>query len=163
MGILTNTAVMTTIVMLIIGASTVLSFVLSFTGLPQAISSLLLGISSNRIVILLIINLILLIVGTFMDMAPALLIFTPIFLPVVKSLGMDSIQFGIMMIMNLAIGTITPPVGSVLFVGCSVAHLPVEDVMKKLIPYFLAVVAGLMLVTFVPAFSMWLPGVLGLL
>lgn len=163
MGILTSTAVMTTIVMLIIGASTVLSFVLSFTGLPQAISSLLLGISSNRIVILLIINLILLIVGTFMDMAPALLIFTPIFLPVVKSLGMDSIQFGIMMIMNLAIGTITPPVGSVLFVGCSVAHLPVEDVMKKLIPYFLAVVAGLMLVTFVPAFSMWLPGVLGLL
>ena len=98
-----------------------------------------------------------------MDMAPALLIFTPIFLPVVKSLGMDSIQFGIMMLMNLAIGTITPPVGSVLFVGCSVAHLPVEDVMKQLIPYFLAVVAGLLLVTFVPAFSMWLPGVLGLL
>ncbi len=163
MGILTDTAVMTTIVMLIIGASTVLSFVLSFTGLPQAISSLLLGISSNRIVILLIINLILLIVGTFMDMAPALLIFTPIFLPVVKSLGMDSIQFGIMMIMNLAIGTITPPVGSVLFVGCSVAHLPVEDVIKQLIPYFLAVVAGLLLVTFVPAFSMWLPGALGLL
>lgn len=163
MGILTDTAVMTTIVMLIIGASTVLSFVLSFTGLPQAISSLLLGISSNRIVILLIINLILLIVGTFMDMAPALLIFTPIFLPVVKSLGMDSIQFGIMMIMNLAIGTITPPVGSVLFVGCSVAHLPVEDVIKQLIPYFLAMVAGLLLVTFVPAFSMWLPGALGLL
>lgn len=163
MGILTDTAVMTTIVMLIIGASTVLSFVLSFTGLPQAISSLLLGISSNRIVILLIINLILLIVGTFMDMAPALLIFTPIFLPVVKSLGMDSIQFGIMMIMNLALGTITPPVGSVLFVGCSVAHLPVEDVIKQLIPYFLAVVAGLLLVTFVPAFSMWLPGALGLL
>lgn len=163
MGILTNTAVMTTIVMLIIGASTVLSFVLSFTGLPQAISNLLLGISDNKIVILLIINLVLLIVGTFMDMAPALLIFTPIFLPVVKSLGMDSIQFGIMMIMNLAIGTITPPVGSVLFVGCSVAHLPVEDVIKQLIPYFLAVVAGLLLVTFVPAFSMWLPGVLGLL
>lgn len=163
MGILTNTAVMTTIVMLIIGASTVLSFVLSFTGLPQAISNLLLGISENKIVILLIINLILLIVGTFMDMAPALLIFTPIFLPVVKSLGMDSIQFGIMMIMNLAIGTITPPVGSVLFVGCSVAHLPVEDVIKQLIPYFLVIVAGLLLVTFVPAFSMWLPGVLGLL
>lgn len=163
MGILTNTAVMTTIVMLIIGASSVLSFVLSFTGLPQAISNLMLGISDNKIVILLIINLILLIVGTFMDMAPALLIFTPIFLPVVKNLGMDPIQFGIMMIMNLAIGTITPPVGSVLFVGCSVAHLPVEDVMKQLIPYFLVVVAGLLLVTFIPAFSMWLPGVFGLL
>ena len=117
----------------------------------------------NKIVILLIINLILLIVGTFMDMAPALLIFTPIFLPVVKNLGMEPIQFGIMMSMNLAIGTITPPVGSVLFVGCSVAHLPVEDVIKQLLPYFLAIVAGLLLVTFVPAFSMWLPGVLGLL
>ncbi|MDY3918788.1 MAG: TRAP transporter large permease [Candidatus Limivivens sp.] len=163
MGILTDTAVMTTIVMLIIGASSVLSFVLSFTGLPQAISSLMLGISDNKIVILLIINLILLIVGTFMDMAPALLIFTPIFLPVVQSLGMSPIHFGIMMIMNLAIGTVTPPVGSVLFVGCSIAKLPVEDVMKKLLPFFLVIVAGLLLVTFIPALSMWLPGVLGLL
>ena len=154
---------MTTIVMLIIGASSVLSFVLSFTGLPQAISALLLSVSDNKIVILLIINLILLIVGTFMDMAPALLIFTPIFLPVIKNLGMDPIQFGAMIIMNLAIGTITPPVGSVQFVGFSVAKLPVEDVMEKLVPYFLAIVAGLLLVTFVPAFSMWLPGVLGLL
>lgn len=162
-GILTNTAVMTTIVMLIIGASSVLSFVLSFTGLPQAISTLMLGISDNKIVILLIINVILLIVGTFMDMAPALLIFTPIFLPVVQNLGMSPIHFGIMMIMNLAIGTITPPVGSVLFVGCSIAKLPVEDVMKKLLPYFLVIVAGLLFVTFVPALSMWLPGVLGLL
>lgn len=163
MGILTDTAVMTTIVMLIIGASSVLSFVLSFTGLPQAISTLMLGISDNKIVILLVINLILLIVGTFMDMAPALLIFTPIFLPVVTALGMSPIQFGIMMIMNLAIGTITPPVGSVLFVGCSTAHLPVEDVMKKLVPFFLVIVAGLLLVTFVPGLSMWLPDVLGLL
>ena len=153
--ILVDTAVMTTIVMLIIGASSVLSFVLSFTGLPQTISSLLLGISDNRIVILLIINITLLIVGTFMDMAPALLIFTPIFLPIVKSLGMDPIQFGVMIVMNLSIGTITPPVGNVLFVGCSVARLQVEDVMKKLLP--------LMFITFVPGFSMWLPGVLGLL
>lgn len=163
LGILTDTAVMTTIVMLIIGASSVLSFVLSFTGLPQAISTLLLGVSDNKIVILLVINLILLIVGTFMDMAPALLIFAPIFLPVVSSLGMDPIHFGIMMIMNLAIGTITPPVGSVLFVGCSVAHLPVEEVMKHLVPYFLAIIAGLLAVTFLPALSMWLPGILGLL
>lgn len=162
-GILTNTAVMTTIVMLIIGASSVLSFILSFTGLPQAISTLMLSISDNKIVILLIINVILLIVGTFMDMAPALLIFTPIFLPVVQNLGMSPVHFGIMMIMNLAIGTITPPVGSVLFVGCSIAKLPVEDVMKKLLPYFLVIVAGLLFVTFVPALSMWLPGVLGLL
>ncbi len=163
MGILTDTAVMTTIVMLIIGASSVLSFVLSFTGLPQAISSLMLGVSSNKIVLLLMINVILLIVGTFMDMAPALLIFTPIFLPVATALGMDPVHFGIMIIMNLSIGTITPPVGSVLFVGCSVAKLPVEDVMKQLIPFFLVIVAGLLMVTFIPALSTWLPGVLGLM
>ncbi|MBQ3407555.1 MAG: TRAP transporter large permease [Lachnospiraceae bacterium] len=160
--VLVNAGVTTTIIMLIIGASSVLSFVLSFTGLPQAISSVLMGISSNRIVILLIINVILLIVGTFMDMAPALLIFTPIFLPVAQSVGMSDIQFGIMMIMNLAIGTITPPVGSVLFVGCSVAGLKIEDVIRNLIPYFAAILVALLLVTFVPELSLWLPTVLGL-
>ena len=98
--------------MLIIGAPSVLSFVMSFTGLPQAISSVLLGVTNNKILLLLIINLILLIVGTFMDMAPALLIFTPIFMPIATSLGMDPVQFGVMMVMNLAIGTITPPVGN---------------------------------------------------
>ena len=162
-GILKETAVMTAIVMLIIGASSVLSFVLSFTGLPQAISAALLSLSSNKIVLLLIINLILLIVGTFMDMAPALLIFTPIFLPIIKTLGMDPIQFGVMMVMNLSIGTITPPVGSVLFVGCSVSKLKVEEVIKKLLPYFGVIVVALLLITFVPAFSLWLPGILGLL
>lgn len=161
--ILVDAAVMTTIVMLIIGASSVLSFVLSFTGLPQAISSLMLGVSDNKIVILLLINIILLIVGTFMDMAPALLIFTPIFLPVITNIGMDPIQFGVMMVMNLSIGTVTPPVGSVLFVGCSVAKLKVEDVVSKLIPYFAAILAALLFVTFVPAFSTWLPTVLGLM
>lgn len=161
--ILTDTAVMTTIVMLIIGASSVLSFVMSFTGLPQAISTFMLGISDNPIVILLIINLVLLIVGTFMDMAPALLIFTPIFLPIAKSLGMDPIHFGVMIVMNLSIGTITPPVGNVLFVGCSVANLGVESVMKKLMPFFLAILVALVLVTFIPEFSTWLPTVLGLM
>lgn len=161
--ILVDAAVMTTIVMLIIGASSVLSFVLSFTGLPQAISSLMLGVSDNKIVILLLINVILLIVGTFMDMAPALLIFTPIFLPVITNIGMDPIQFGVMMVMNLSIGTVTPPVGSVLFVGCSVAKLKVENVVSKLIPYFAAIVIALLFVTFVPAFSTWLPTVLGLM
>ena len=99
---------MTTIVMLIIGASSVLSFVMSFTGLPEAISALVLGISDNKIVILLILNIFLLFVGTFMDMAPALLIFTPIFMPIVSSFGMDPIHFGVMMVMNLSVGTITP-------------------------------------------------------
>lgn len=161
--ILTDTAVMTTIVMLIIGASSVLSFVMSFTGLPQAISNFMLSISDNPIVILLIINLVLLIVGTFMDMAPALLIFTPIFLPIATSLGMDPIHFGVMIVMNLSIGTITPPVGNVLFVGCSVANLGVESVMKKLMPFFLAILVALILVTFIPTFSTWLPTVLGLI
>lgn len=162
-AILVDTGVMTAVVMLIIGASSILSFVLSFTGLPQAISNLLLGISDNKIVILLIINLILLIVGTFMDMAPALLIFTPIFLPIATNLGMDPIQFGVMIVMNLSIGTVTPPVGSVLFVGCSVAKLQVEDVMKKLLPFFGAILVALLFVTFVPALSTWLPSVLGLM
>jgi tripartite ATP-independent transporter DctM subunit len=161
--LLVDTAVMTTIVMLIIGASSVLSFVMSFTGLPQAISNFMLGISDNKIILLLIINLVLLIVGTFMDMAPALLIFTPIFLPVATSLGMDPIQFGVMIVMNLSIGTITPPVGNVLFVGCSVAKLQVEDVMKRLLPYFGAIVAALLFITFIPAVSTWLPTILGLM
>jgi tripartite ATP-independent transporter DctM subunit len=157
-----NSGVMTTIIMLIIGASSVLSFVLSFTGLPQAISAALLSLSSNKIVILLIINIVLLIVGTFMDMAPALMIFTPIFLPVVTQLGVDPVQFGVMMIMNLSIGTITPPVGSVLFVGCSVAKLKVEDVFKHMIPYFAVIIVALLAVTFIPQLSLWLPSVLGL-
>lgn len=161
--ILVNTTTMTTIVMLVIGASSVLSFVLSFTGLPQAISNALLSVTDNKYILLLIINLILLIVGTFMDMAPALLIFTPIFLPVINSIGMDPVQFGVMMVMNLAIGTITPPVGSVLFVGCSVANLKVEKVVPRLIPYFGAIVIGLLLVTFIPALSLGLPGLFGML
>ena len=122
----------------------------------------MLNVSSNKIVILLIINIILLIVGTFMDMAPALLIFTPIFLPVARNVGMSDIQFGVMMIMNLAIGTITPPVGSVLFVGSSVAGLKIETVVRNLIPYFIAILIALLLVTFVPGLSLWLPGILNL-
>lgn len=161
--VLVSTATMTTIVMLIIGASSVLSFVLSFTGLPQAISNLMLGLTTNKVILLLLINIILLVVGTFMDMAPALLIFTPIFLPVAQSVGMDAIQFGVMIVMNLSIGTITPPVGSVLFVGCSVAELKVEEVIRRLLPYFAAICVSLLFVTFVPAVSTWLPTVLGLM
>lgn len=162
-GILMETGLMTTIVMLIIGASSVLSFVMSFTGLPEAISQMVLGISNNKYVILLILNMFLLIVGTFMDMAPALLIFTPIFLPIVQALGMTPVQFGVMIVMNLSVGTITPPVGNVLFIGCSVAKLEVEDVLKRLLPFFAAIFAALLFVTYVPAISLWLPSILGLL
>lgn len=161
--ILKEAGVMTTIVMLIIGASSVLSFVMSFTGLPAAISNMVLGISDNKIVILLILNIFLLIIGTFMDMAPALLIFTPIFLPIVTSFGMSPVQFGVMMVMNLSVGTITPPVGNVLFIGCSVAKLQVEDVMKKLLPFFAAIFIALLMITYIPALSEWLPTVLGLM
>ena len=161
--IMKDAAIMTTIVMLIIGASSALSFVLSYTKIPQSISNLLLGVSNNKIVILLIINLILLIVGTFMDMAPALLIFTPIFMPVIRSLGMSEIQYGVMMVMNLSIGTITPPVGSVLFVGCSISKLKVEEVVKHLVPFFITIFVALMLITYVPAFSEWLPRAVGLI
>ena len=162
-GLLMETGLMTTIVMLIIGASSVLSFVMSFTGLPEAISHMVLGISNNKYVILLILNIFLLIVGTFMDMAPALLIFTPIFLPIVTALGMTPVQFGVMIVMNLSVGTITPPVGNVLFIGCSVAKLEVEDVLKRLLPFFAAIFAALLFITYVPAFSLWLPSILGLL
>lgn len=162
-AIFKEAGVMTAIVMLIIGASSVLSFVMSFTGLPQAISDLVLGVSDNKFVILLIINILLLVVGTFMDMAPALLIFTPILMPIVTSFGMTPVQFGVIMVMNLSVGTITPPVGNVLFVGCSVAKLQVENVMKKIIPYFVVIFVGLLLVTYIPQLSIWLPTVLGLM
>ena len=161
--ILKEAGLMTAIVMLIIGASSVLSFVMSFTGLPEAISNLVLGISDNKFVILLILNILLLVVGTFMDMAPALLIFTPILMPIATSLGMSTVQFGVMMVMNLSVGTITPPVGNVLFIGCSVAKLQVEDVIKKLLPYFIAILIALLLVTYIPELSTWLPTTLGLM
>ena len=161
--ILVNTAIMTTVVMLIIGASSVLSFVLSFTGLPTVISKMVLGITDNKYILLLIMNIFLLIVGTFMDMAPALLIFTPIFLPIVKSFGMSPVQFGVMIVFNLAVGTITPPVGNVLFVGCSLAKLKLEVVLKALMPFFVAILVALLLTTYVPALSEWLPSVLGLM
>ena len=134
---------------------------MAFTGIPNAISTALLGISNNRIIILLIINVVLLFVGTFMDITPAILIFTPIFLPVCTELGMDPIQFGIMLVFNLCIGTITPPVGNILFVGVRVAKTKIEKVIKPLLSYYGVILGVLMLVTFVPAVSLWLPRLLG--
>lgn len=147
----------TAIIMFLIAASAVMSFVMSFTGLPAAIGEALLSISSNKYVILLLINILLLFVGTFMDITPAVLIFAPIFLPVVKSFGMDPIHFGIMMVMNLGIGNITPPVGSSLFSGCSVAGIDMEDMIKPILPFYAAIFVALLLVAYVPWFSMVLP------
>jgi len=151
----------TAIVMLLIGASTSMSWVMSYENIPNDISTALLGASNNPIVILLIINLILLVVGIFMDMTPAVLIFTPIFLPIVEKLGMDPVHFGIVMILNLCIGLCTPPVGSVLFVGVGVANTTIEKVVKPLLPLFAAMIISLLLVTYFSELSLWLPGLFG--
>lgn len=151
----------TAIVMLLIACSMGMSWVLSFEDIPQNVSAALLSISDNKIVILLIINLILLFVGIFMDMTPAVLIFTPIFLPVVTNVGIDPTHFGIIMILNLCIGLCTPPVGSILFVGCSVANIPVQKVVKPLMPFFLGMLLVLILITYIPQLSLWLPALFG--
>ena len=147
----------TAVIMFLIAASAVMSFVLSFTGLPDAIGTALLSVSDNKYVILLLINLLLLVAGMFMDITPAVLIFAPIFLPVVKSFGMDPIHFGIMMVMNLGVGNITPPVGSSLFSGCQVANMDMEDMVKPLLPFYAAIFIALLLVAYVPWFSMVIP------
>lgn len=152
----------TAIVMLLIGASMSMSWVMSYENIPQDLSNLLLGLSENPIVILLIINILLLLVGIFMDMTPAVLIFTPIFLPIITKLGMDPVQFGIVMVLNLCIGLCTPPVGSVLFVGVGVANTTIEKVVKPLLPLFVAMIIALLLVTYIPELSLWLPGLFDL-
>lgn len=159
--ILLATVSTTAIVMLLIGTSTAMSWLLSYENIPQIVSAALLALTDNPVVILLIINVILLVVGTFMDMTPAVLIFTPIFLPVVTRLGMDPTHFGIVMVLNLCIGLCTPPVGSVLFVGCGVAGTSITRVIRPLLPMYVAMVAALIVVTFVPWLSLWLPAVFG--
>ena len=162
-GILKESAQMTGIIIFLIGVSSIMSWVMAFTGIPQMVSDALLGLTDNKLIILLLINVILLIVGTFMDMTPAVLIFTPIFLPVCLALGMNIIHFGIMMIFNLCIGTITPPVGTTLFVGVKVGGVTIESVFKQLLLYFGAIFIVLMLVTYIPQLSLWLPTVMGVL
>lgn len=156
-----DSAEMTGIIIFLIGVSSIMSWVMAFTNIPAIVSSGLLAISSNKYVIFLLINVILLVVGTFMDMTPACLIFTPIFLPVCTALGMNTIHFGIMMIFNLCIGTITPPVGTTLFVGVKVGGVKIETVFKQLLVYFAVIFAVLMLVTYIPALSLTLPKLLG--
>ncbi len=159
--ILLSSASTTAIVMLLVGTSMAMSWVMAYENIPQNVAEALLALSSNKIVILIIINIILLFIGTFMDMTPAVLIFTPIFLPVVMQLGVDPIHFGIIMVMNLSVGLCTPPVGSVLFVGCSVANLPITKVIKPLIPMFIAMFVALLLVTYIPELSLFIPKFFG--
>lgn len=156
-AILLESSMTTAVVMLLIGASMSMSWVMSFENIPQDITTGLMSISDNKIVILLIINLLLLFVGVFMDMTPAVLIFTPIFLPIVTALGIDPVHFGIIMVLNLSIGLCTPPVGSVLFVGVGVARTTIPKVIKPLLPLFLVMIFALLLVTYIPELSLWLP------
>jgi TRAP-type C4-dicarboxylate transport system permease large subunit len=160
--VILNSIRTTSIVLLLVATSIGLSWIMAYENIPQDVSELLLGLSDNKFVILLVINLILLVVGIFMDMTPAVLIFTPIFLPIVTELGLDPIHFGIIMVLNLSVGLCTPPVGSVLFIGCSVSNVKIEKVIKPLIPMFIVMIISLMLVTYIPQISMWLPGVFGL-
>lgn len=147
----------TAVVALLIACSMSMSWVMAYADIPQAVTAGLLRISDNPIIILLLINLLLLCVGIFMDMTPAVLIFTPIFLPVVTAIGIDPVHFGIIMVMNLCIGLCTPPVGSVLFVGIGVAGISLEKVIKPLVPLFIAMIIVLFLVTYIPQLSLFLP------
>ncbi|MGY6523684.1 MAG: TRAP transporter large permease [Mongoliitalea sp.] len=161
-AILLKSSETTAIVMLLIATSMSMSWVMSSEDIPQSISASLLGLSDNIFVILLMINLILLFVGIFMDMTPAVLIFTPIFLPIVTALGVDPVHFGIIMILNLCIGLCTPPVGSVLFLGVQVSGLSIQKIVKPLVPFFIAMILGLVVITLWPDLTLWLPRVLGL-
>ena len=161
--ILENSAKTSGIILFLIAASSAMSFVMAYSGVPAAISNALLGISTNKVVIFILMNLILMVIGMFMDITPAILIFTPIFLPIARSFGMTDIQFGVMLIFNMCLGNVTPPVGSVLFVGCGIGKVSIEKVTPKLIPYFIVLIVLLMLVTFVPALSLAVPQFMGLL
>ncbi len=161
-AILLNSVVTTAVVMLLIGTSLALSWLLSFENIPQDAANALIALSDNKIVLLLVINVLLLAVGTFMDMTPAILIFTPIFLPIVVTLGIDPLHFGILMVFNLCIGLCTPPVGTVLFAGAGIAKVPVTDVVRPLLPLYAAMLLALLVITFVPEITLFLPRVFGL-
>ena len=144
-------------ILFLIAASSIMSFVMSYTGIPAAISEGLMSVSDNRYVLLLIMNVFLLVMGMFLDLTPAVLIFTPIFLPIARSIGMSDVHFGLMLIMNLGIGSVTPPVGSCLFVGCGVGKVKIEGVTKYIVPIFTSMVAALFVITFIPAIPLIVP------
>ena len=162
-AILQRAAETTAIVTFLIATSVAMSWVLAYRNIPVEITGFLLELSDNPLVLLLIINLVLLAVGAFMDMTPAVLIFTPIFLPVATALGMSPLHFGIMMVLNLSIGLCTPPVGNILFLSCAVAKTTITRMIRPLIPMYVAMIVALLLVTYVPAISEWLPQQFGLI
>ena len=149
-------------ILFLIAASSIMSYVMSYSGIPAAISEGLMSVSNNRYMIILIMNVFLLVMGMFLDLTPAVLIFTPIFLPIATSVGMSPVHFGLMLIMNLGIGSVTPPVGSCLFVGCGVGRVKIEGVTKYIAPIFTAMVISLFLVSFIPAIPLLVPYLCGL-
>ncbi len=160
--IVAESARMTGTITFMIGLSSIMSWAMAFTGIPDLIANAVLSLTDNKIIIFLLMNIILLVVGTFMDATPAILIFTPIFLPICTGLGMNPVHFGIVLCYNLAVGTITPPVGTILFTGCKVGGVTIESVMKYLLPYFAVIAVGLLLVTYIPMISLLIPTLLGL-
>ncbi len=161
--IVVDSAKMSGMVVFLIGVSNILGWVMAFTQIPQAVSAALLGLTNNKYLILLIMNLILLIAGTFMDVTPAILIFTPLFLPIVQTFGMHPVHFGLILVYNLCIGNITPPVGNTLFVAIKVGDTSLQKTMPYMLWYYLAILAGLILVTYLPVISTGLPALMGLI
>ncbi len=161
-GIVLTAARTTGVIMLLVGVSGALSWILAYSRIPEQVADFMLGISTNPTVILIIIMIVLLVAGTVMDPTPEILIFTPIFLPVVTQLGIDPIHFGAMMVFNMSLGNISPPVGNNLFVGAKVGGVPVESVFTRILPFFAALVVALFLVVFIPELSLWLPTMAGL-
>lgn len=158
-----GSTVTTAIVLFLVGGSVAMSWVFSAANIPELVVSTLSGVSDNPMVVLLLINLLLLLSGTFLDLTPALLIFTPLFLPIVDSFGVSPVHFGIVMVMNLCIGTCTPPVGSLLFVGSSVSGVEIPRIVKHLVPMYVVLIGVLVLVSLVPELSLFLPRLMGLL
>jgi tripartite ATP-independent transporter DctM subunit len=148
--------------MILIGFAAAFGFMLTLMQVPQKMGELLKAVSDNKYVVLLTVNVLMLALGTLMDMAPLILILTPILLPVVTGLGVDPVHFGMIMMLNLSIGLLTPPVGSLLFVGSAVGRISIEVLVKALLPFFITLLLVLALVTYVPSISLWLPKQMGL-
>lgn len=152
----------TAVIEYLVCVSGIMGYIMTYTKIPALVANAILGVTNSAVVILLIMNVILLIVGCFMDPTPAVLIFTPIFLPIVQTWGMHPVHFGLMMVMNLCVGTLTPPVGAILFAGCRTHNVKIEQIIKMLLPFFAVIFVTLMLITYVPALSMFIPEALGL-
>ncbi len=161
-GIIWSSVKTTAVIEYLVCVSGIMGYVMTYTHIPAQVASALLGLTSNKYIILLIMNIILLIIGCFMDPTPAVLIFTPIFLPIVQTWGMSPVHFGLMMIMNLCVGTLTPPVGAILFAGCRTHQVKIEQIIGMLMPFFIVILVCLLLVTYVPWFTMAIPNALHL-